>query len=103
MSTNSQQPLFIQLASIEEEQVAGGFGYNRGFRRHLYRAQSVPVADTPMSQPSSDGSAFGGGRGGGFSFDLQSYIFGIGAAYLFGNPGVTPAEIQYVWQMALRL
>ncbi|GAB4371952.1 MAG: hypothetical protein Kow00121_13880 [Elainellaceae cyanobacterium] len=97
MSTsNVNNTLFVEVTPVEEVSVTGGYG----FRRQLYRAQDVPVM--PMNQ-SSQGYGRTGQRGGGFYFDLQAYIFGIGAAYLFGNPGVTPAEIQYVWQMALRL
>lgn len=89
--------LFTEVPPVEEANVTGGYG----FRRQNYRAQDVPVI--PMGQPTGGYGGYGGHRGGGFYFDLQAYIFGIGAAYLFGNPGVTPAEIQYVWQMALRL
>jgi hypothetical protein len=47
-------------------------------------------------------SASGDRRGGGFSFDLNSYIFGIGAAYLFGNPGITAEEMQFAWQNSFK-
>jgi hypothetical protein len=36
-------------------------------------------------------------------FDLQGYIFGLGAGVLFGNPGLTPDEVQVVWERALSI
>lgn len=36
-------------------------------------------------------------------FDLQGYIFGLGSGVLFGNPGLTPDEIQVVWERALSI
>jgi hypothetical protein len=38
----------------------------------------------------------GGVFTGGFSLDL--YLFGLGAALQFGNPGVTADEVQKVWE-----
>lgn len=34
------------------------------------------------------------------SFNLNTYLYIIGAAYAFGNPGVTPEEIQFAWESA---
>jgi hypothetical protein len=43
----------------------------------------------------ASGGAFAGG------FSLDKYIFGLGAAFLFGNPGITPDETQHVWENSL--
>lgn len=105
-SSDFDQCLFTEVPASEEVQVSGGFGYG-GFRMHTSRMQNVPVASMALPPTGGGGNGSGGGRGGGrgngFYFDLQFYLFGMGAAYMFGNPGVTPAEVQYVWQMALRL
>lgn len=34
------------------------------------------------------------------SFDLNTYIFILGAGVLFGNPGLTKEEIQFAWESA---
>ncbi|WP_414569446.1 hypothetical protein [Nostoc sp. CCY 9925] len=34
------------------------------------------------------------------SFDLNSYLFILGAGVVFGNPGLTPDEIQFAWESA---
>ncbi|MFN6569132.1 hypothetical protein [Dendronalium sp. ChiSLP03b] len=31
-------------------------------------------------------------------FDLDTYMFILGAGILFGNPGLTPEEIQFAWE-----
>ena len=100
-NSKQKQNLFTQVATDDEEHLRGGFGAY-GFRMAPSRIQRVPVANISVPQPSL-GHANSGSFSGGYYFDLQAYIFGMGAAYLFGNPGVTPAEVQYVWQMALRL
>lgn len=33
-------------------------------------------------------------------FDLDTYLFILGAGILFGNPGLTSDEIQFAWQSA---
>jgi hypothetical protein len=33
-------------------------------------------------------------------FDLDTYLFILGAGILFGNPGLTSEEIQFAWQSA---
>ena len=35
------------------------------------------------------------------NFNLDSYLFGLGAGLQFGNPGLTPAETQVAWERAL--
>jgi len=32
------------------------------------------------------------------SFDLNTYLFILGAGVVFGNPGLTPSEIQFAWE-----
>jgi hypothetical protein len=34
------------------------------------------------------------------SFDLNTYLFILGAGVVFGNPGLTPDEIQFAWESA---
>ena len=39
--------------------------------------------------------------GGGYlnvGFDLDTYMFILGAGILFGNPGLTQEEIQFAWE-----
>lgn len=38
-----------------------------------------------------------------FHFDLDSYLFVIGAGQIFGNPGLTPDEVQVAWELAISL
>lgn len=33
-------------------------------------------------------------------FDLNTYLFILGAGVVFGNPGLTPQEIQFAWESA---
>jgi hypothetical protein len=33
-------------------------------------------------------------------FDLDTYLFILGAGMVFGNPGLTPDEIQFAWKSA---
>jgi hypothetical protein len=33
-------------------------------------------------------------------FDLDTYLFILGAGIVFGNPGLTYEEIQFAWQSA---
>jgi hypothetical protein len=84
------EDLFAKLSTDDETQLSGGYGC-----RSSSRGQSLEP-----SPRSSFSSASSGGRR--FSFDLQFYIFGIGAAYLFGNPGVTSEEVQFVWEKSFR-
>jgi hypothetical protein len=37
------------------------------------------------------------------SFNLDDYLFILGAAQVFGNPGVTTDEVQSAWEFALGL
>lgn len=34
------------------------------------------------------------------SFDLDTYLYILGAGVVFGNPGLTPDEIQFAWESA---
>ena len=34
------------------------------------------------------------------SFDIERYLFILGAGLLFGNPGLTKDEIQFAWERA---
>ena len=34
------------------------------------------------------------------SFDLDTYLFILGAGVVFGNPGLTPEEIQFAWMQS---
>jgi hypothetical protein len=36
-----------------------------------------------------------------FSFNLDNYLMVLGAAQVFGNPGVTTDEVQSAWKAAL--
>ncbi|WP_236142566.1 hypothetical protein [Nostoc sp. CMAA1605] len=36
----------------------------------------------------------------GVSFDLDTYMYILGAAVLFGNPGLTSEEIHFAWMSA---
>ncbi len=45
----------------------------------------------------------GGGTAGVFDFDLNTYIFVVGAGTLFGNPGLTDKELDYAWQNAITI
>jgi hypothetical protein len=38
-----------------------------------------------------------------FNFNLNAYLFGLGAGTVFGNPGLTADEIQYVWEQSLSI
>jgi hypothetical protein len=84
MSHSQDLDLFSEIPSDEETQLSGGYGC---------RGRS--------SSPESQSTGFSGG-GRRFSFDLNFYIFGMGAAYLFGNPGVTKEEVQFVWERSFR-
>lgn len=35
------------------------------------------------------------------AFALDSYLFALGAGTQFGNPGLTPDEIQFAWESAV--
>lgn len=35
------------------------------------------------------------------NFDLNAYLFGLGAGVAFGNVGLTPDEVQFSWENAL--
>jgi hypothetical protein len=37
------------------------------------------------------------------TFNLDDYLFVLGAAQVFGNPGVTTQEVQAAWEQALGL
>jgi hypothetical protein len=37
------------------------------------------------------------------TFNLDDYLFVLGAAQVFGNPGVTTSEVQAAWEQALGL
>jgi hypothetical protein len=37
------------------------------------------------------------------TFSLDDYLFILGAAQVFGNPGVTTDEVQSAWKFALGL
>jgi hypothetical protein len=76
--TIDQSSLFIDLNSEEAASLSGGG------RRHR-----------PMHGGNNHGTS-------GY-FDLQGYIFGLGAGVLFGNPGLTPDEVQVVWERALSI
>jgi hypothetical protein len=81
--------LFAKLSTDDETQLSGGYGC-----RSSNRGQSLESPSPSISSGNSGGKRF--------SFDLQFYIFGIGAAYLFGNPGVTSEEVQFVWEKSFR-
>lgn len=45
-----------------------------------------------------ESAAISGGVG--VSFDLDTYMYILGAAVLFGNPGLTSEEIHFAWMSA---
>ncbi|GAB4371961.1 MAG: hypothetical protein Kow00121_13900 [Elainellaceae cyanobacterium] len=79
MSTNS---LFVDLAAKESATVSGGG------RRRTYHGGGQSSID-----PIETGTIV--------NFNLNSYLFGLGAGVAFGNPGLTPDEIQFSWENAL--
>jgi hypothetical protein len=90
MNNQTIENLFIEMPPEQAEVLSGG-------RKRRSRGCSFG-SDTAIG---ATDSILGGGSSR-FFFDLQTYIFGIGAAFLFGNPGVTPEEMQYVWKRSLR-
>ena len=32
------------------------------------------------------------------TFGLDTYLFALGAGFQFGNPGLTPDEVQFAWE-----
>lgn len=44
---------------------------------------------------SKESAAVSGGIG--VSFDLDTYLFILGAGVVFGNPGLTPEEVNFAW------
>ncbi|WP_341530774.1 hypothetical protein WKK05_16785 [Nostoc sp. UHCC 0302] len=45
----------------------------------------------------------GGDYGTLVNFNLNKYLFVLGAGVVFGNPGLTPAEIQFGFENAISL
>ncbi|MCF4970392.1 hypothetical protein [Nostoc sp. CMAA1605] len=41
--------------------------------------------------------------GGVFNFDLNAYLFILGAGTVFGNPTLTPDEVQFAFEKAISL
>ncbi len=52
---------------------------------------------------SEESATVSGGNGSGtdLEFHLGDYIFYLGAGVLFGNPGLTTAEVQYGWEESI--
>ncbi|GAB1541449.1 hypothetical protein NUACC21_41200 [Scytonema sp. NUACC21] len=48
---------------------------------------------------SEESAAVSGGRSRA-SFDVNTYLFILGAGLLFGNPGLTSEEIQFAWEQS---
>lgn len=48
---------------------------------------------SPLS--SEESAAVSGGIG--VSFDLDTYLYILGAGVVFGNPGLTPEEVHFAW------
>jgi hypothetical protein len=44
---------------------------------------------------SEESAAVSGGRV--IGFDLNTYLFILGAGVVFGNPGLTPDEVHFAW------
>jgi hypothetical protein len=88
------QSLFTDIEPSQQTEFCGGYSSRSRTSRAGVRSSAT---STKMSS-----SVSGDRRGGGFSFDLNSYIFGIGAAYLFGNPGITAEEMQFAWQNSFK-
>lgn len=61
--------------------------------------------------PSEESSVVSGGRRRGhdrddrndFHFNLDAYLFILGAGTVFGNPGLTPDETYHAWESAIHL
>ncbi|BCL37164.1 hypothetical protein [Nostoc sp. MS1] len=47
---------------------------------------------------SKESAAVSGGIG--VSFDLDTYLFILGAGVMFGNPGLTSDEVHFAWMSA---
>ncbi|GAB1541447.1 hypothetical protein NUACC21_41180 [Scytonema sp. NUACC21] len=54
-----------------------------------------------FTEVSAEDSATVSGGQTDLSFHLDDYIFYLGAGTLFGNPGLTPTEIQYGWENSI--
>jgi hypothetical protein len=74
MQAQEQKSLFSEISSEESSVVSGG-----SRRRHH------------------------GHHGNDFHFNLDSYLFVLGAGTVFGNPGLTPDEIQFGWEESISL
>jgi hypothetical protein len=92
MNDSQDLNLFAEIPNDEETLLSGGYDC-RG-RSSRWGAQAGDMSGFSSPTHSSSGRRF--------SFDLNFYIFGIGAAYLFGNPGVTKEEVQFVWERSFR-
>jgi hypothetical protein len=44
----------------------------------------------------------GGVTSTGLTFNLDDYLFFLGAAQVFGAPGVTTDEVQFAWEKAIQ-
>ncbi|MCU0552135.1 MAG: hypothetical protein MUC48_22595 [Leptolyngbya sp. Prado105] len=89
--SNLQKPtLFADIPDEEETQFSGGNGC---------RWRSSRLASPSENSSGLSPGIFSGRR---FGFDLNFYLFGLGAAYLFGNPGITKEEVQFVWERSFR-
>ncbi len=53
-----------------------------------------------FTELSSEESAAVSGGGSRVSFDVNTYLFILGAGVLFGNPGLTSEEIQFAWEQS---
>ncbi len=50
-----------------------------------------------------ESSVASGGHGNDFHFNLDAYLFILGAGVVFGNPTLTPDEIQFGFESAISL
>ena len=78
MSTANNN-LFTEIAPEESAHVAGG-----GRRHHGTSAGTeIELGDV-------------------LNFNLNRYVFGLGAGVFAGNPGLTADEVQFAWENAIQ-
>lgn len=93
MSTIKDHALFTELIPEEAAVVSGG-----GRRHHIGGGGGGMGGPGPGPYPPGPARPTNTS-----SFNLDQYLFVLGAGVVFGNPGVTPDETQAAWESALGL
>lgn len=60
----------------------------------------MPKQDSLFTNLSIEEAAAVNGGNPPVTFDMDIYLYILGAGVVFGNPGLTPAEIQFAWESA---